>query len=152
MATAVVSFILYPGARSIAASPSSVSTARLIAAQLQVHPGGTVVGNEVRYGDGLVFVAVPDGTLSLSQCASTEFCVWDLPSYNGSFSYMKGQDVTRTMTGAVGSIYNNRAHAARLYTNTGAGSTCYAARAKVASVSSSYDFASQVYLSATTSC
>lgn len=134
---------------STAARPGTVESA--LAAQLEREPGGRVVGNRVYYPDR-VFVAVDVGTYSLSQCGSGQFCIWSYTGYTGSFIYKTGQDVTRTIETSVGSFYNNRARAARLYSNTGSASICYAAQAMNSSVSASYNAAEKVYLSGTTSC
>jgi hypothetical protein len=130
---------------------SRESAGQALAAQLRADSHGLVRGNRIYYADR-VFVAVDAGTYSLSQCSSGQFCIWSSTSYTGSFIYKTGQDVTRTIETSVGSFYNHRAHAARLYSNTGASSTCYDAQVKKASVSASYNAAEKVYLSDTTSC
>jgi hypothetical protein len=109
-------------------------------------------------GDGVfgaqdwVHVVVPIGTSSLSQCRSGQFCIWSSTSYTGSFMYEEGQDVTRTIAGSVGSLYNNRVKGARLYSNTGSASICFARGEKRASVSASFNFASGVHVSGTAAC
>lgn len=115
-------------------------------------PGTKAVGNRVYYPDGTVFVAVTAGTLSISQCSAGQFCIWTQANYSGSFTYKTGSGVTRTISGTVGSFWNNRSTAARLYSNTGASSTCYENGVQESSVSSSYNSASKVYLSASANC
>ena len=78
--------------------------------------------------------------------------MWSLSGFSGSFTYVTGVSVTRTLGGTIGSLYNNRVNAARLYSNTGLSSTCYASREQNASVTSGYSAAEKVYLSGTTSC
>jgi hypothetical protein len=58
----------------------------------------------------------------------------------------------KVVGGTVGSFWNNRSTAARLYSNTGASSTCYEDGAKKASVTDGYSAASQVNLLASASC
>lgn len=110
------------------------------------------MANRVYFPDGTVFVAVPAGTLSISQCSSGQFCIWTQANYQGSFTYKTGSGVTRAISGTVGSFWNNRSTVARLYSNTGSSSTCYENGVQKASVTSSYNSASQVYLSASASC
>lgn len=151
--TLVVTLLGAP-AKAVSPAPSApgVLTAKdALAAQLKRDPGGKVVRNKIYYGHR-VFVAVDAGTLSLGQCGSGQFCIWSSTTYTGSFIYKTGQDVTRSIQTTVGSFYNNRGHAARLYSNTGASSICYGANDKKASVSASYNAADKVFLSSTTSC
>lgn len=129
--------------------PSSIARLVDIAASA---PGAKTVGNRVYYPDGTVFVAVPAGTLSIGQCSSGQFCIWTQANYSGSFTYKTGSGVTRAISGAVGSFWNNRSSVARLYSNTGTSSTCYENGVQKSSVSSSYNSASKVYLSANTNC
>ncbi|MCW2794000.1 MAG: hypothetical protein JWO76_3098 [Nocardioides sp.] len=141
-----------PASAGPAAGPAPGSAAQALAAQARRVPGGHVVGNRIYYPHGVVFVAEDAAALSVSQCESGEFCVWSYTGYTGSFIYKTGTDVTRAIETSVGSFYNNRARAARLYTNTGASSTCYDAQTKRAGVTASYGAAEKVYLSDTTSC
>ncbi len=124
----------------------------ILAAQAALEPGGTVSESRIIYSDGRVFVAVPAETYSLSQCTAKKFCWWSLSNYNGSFTYVAGAGVMRALSGPVGSIRNRRANAARLYSNSGTSSTCYAPKAKNASMPTSYVAAPKVYLSDTTTC
>lgn len=103
------------------------------------------VGNRTYFADGTVEVEVPDGTFSLSECGSGQFCVWSQANYSGSFRYKTGTGA-KALGGTVGSFWNNRSSAARLYSNTGNSSTCYASGAKKSSVSSGYSSASEVHL------
>jgi hypothetical protein len=132
-------------------SGSAQTAAEALDAQQEKTPG-RVVGNRIYYPDGEVFVAVDAGTLSIGQCSSGQLCLWSFSNYSGSFSYKTGSGVTRTISTSVGSFYNNRSNAARLYSNTGASSVCYGPGAQLASVSSSYNSPAKVYLSATSSC
>lgn len=134
-----------------AASRSGQTAVEALAAQQKKDPG-RVVGNRIYYPDGEVFVAVDAGTLSIGQCSSGQFCLWSFSNYSGSFSYKTGSGVTRTITTSVGSFYNNRSNAARLYSNTGGSSACYGPGAQQATVSASYNSPEKVYLSATTTC
>ena len=129
------------------------------------NPGGRLVGDgEVVYPDGSGFVAAAGSGLisvgggggnvlySTSQCGSSQFCMWSNENYAGSYVYVTGSGVTKALTGKVKSFWNNRAHAARLYNNSGTASTCYAAGAKKAAVDVGYQTASKVYLSSGTTC
>lgn len=151
-AIAAITLLAVPVQADATPTPTRSITDDQIATQLAEHPGGAVSGNRVTYSDGSGFVAVPFGTLSMSQCASGEFCVWSSTSYSGSFTYVTGDGVTRTLGNQLGSLWNNRSRAARLYTNSGASSTCYAPGAKAASVSSSYTAAQKVFLASATAC
>lgn len=139
---------------SVGTASADEPTVEEIAQQfLAANPGGEIVGgNEVVYPDGSGFVALKAGTYALSQCTSDKFCMWTNASYTGSFTYVTGSGVTKTLSGTVKSFWNNRTKAARLYNNAGTSSTCYAAGIKVASVSSSYQSPAKVYLSSGTSC
>ncbi|MFT4009370.1 MAG: peptidase inhibitor family I36 protein [Nocardioidaceae bacterium] len=125
---------------------SSGSVAELLALELERDPVGVVVGNEIYRPDGTVFVAVDAGTLSLSQCTSGRWCMWEQASYQGSFSYRTGSGVTYALSGTVHSVYNNRSNGARLFSNSGASSTCYDAGDKSASLAASYQSAEKVRL------
>ena len=122
------------------------TAAEAFARELARDPVGVVIGNEIHRPDGAVFVAVDAGTLSLSQCTSGRWCMWDETNYQGSFSYRTGSGVTYLLSGTVHSVFNNRGAAARLFSNTSATSTCYVAGAKSASVSASYYTAEKVRL------
>lgn len=126
---------------------SRQSAAEALAAELKRDPVGEVVGNTIVRPDGEVFVAVDAEVYSLSQCSSGRFCLWSLTNYTGSFRYKTGSGVTHNLTGTIKSIWNNRTKVARLYSNTGTSSTCYAAGGKNASLSAAYQAASKVYLS-----
>lgn len=129
------------------------STQELAVQYLAGHPGGILVGDhQVAYSDGSGFVAVTDGTDSLSQCGSSQFCMWTAASYTGSFSYVTGNGVSRTLSGTVKSFYNNRSYSAALYNNAGTASTCYAAGAMRSSLSTSYQSPAKVYLYASNPC
>lgn len=109
------------------------------------------IGDRAYFADGTVEVEVPDGTFSLGQCDTGQFCIWSQANYSGSFRYKTGTGV-KTVGGAVGSFWNNRDTVARLYSNTGASSTCYESGAKKASVTSGYSSASEVNLLTDSSC
>jgi hypothetical protein len=141
-----------PTSSPTASSRHPLTAEEALARQMRREPGGKLVKNQIHYSDQRVFVAVDAGTYSLSQCTAGRFCIWNNTSYTGSFIYKSGQDVTRSIETSVGSFYNNRARAARLYSNTGASSICYDAQEKKASVSASYNAAEKVYLSGTTGC
>lgn len=115
---------------------------------LQQHPGGVIVGgNEVVYPDGSGYVSLDVGEFSITQCSGGKFCMWTSANYSGSFTYVTGSGVTKTLTGTVKSFWNNRgSKAARLYNNAGTASTCYAAGAKKASVAIAYQSPAKVYL------
>jgi hypothetical protein len=103
------------------------------------------VGDHIYYADGTVEIDVPVGTFSLGECDSGQFCVWNQANYTGPLRYKTGSGA-KALGGTVGSFWNDRSAAARLYSNTGKSSTCYAAGAKKASVTSGYSSASQVTL------
>lgn len=135
------------------AAPAAPSTAEsALATQLAATDGGVVEGNRIHYPDGTVFVAVDAGVMSLGQCSGGQFCLWSSPGYQGSFTYKTGTSVTRTISGAVGSFWNNRSTVAKLYNNAGTSSTCYENGVRRSSVSSSYSSAAKVYLAHGTSC
>lgn len=120
---------------------------------LRDHPGGTLVSeHEVTYPDGSGFVAVEAGTYALSQCGSGQFCMWTATNYTGSFTYVTGSGVDRTLSGRVLSLWNNRNSAARLFNGAGTSSLCYTAGTKQASVPTAYRSPSKVFLSSSTSC
>ena len=106
-----------------------------------------------------VLPAVPanadDGTVgpeSVSQCQSSQFCLWSSSNYAGTFTYTTGSGVTRTLGYTVNSVWNNRTKAARLYNNSGTSYTCLAAGTKKSVLSSSYQRPAKVTLSSTASC
>lgn len=103
------------------------------------------LGHHTYYADGSVEVELPADTFSLSECASGRFCVWSQANYTGSFRYKTGSGV-KSVGGTVGSFWNNRSSAARLYNNTSSSSTCYASGVMKASVTTSYASAEQVNL------
>ncbi|MET0822420.1 MAG: peptidase inhibitor family I36 protein [Aeromicrobium sp.] len=109
------------------------------------------IGDHTYFADGTVEVDVPPGTFSLGQCDSGQFCIWSLANYSGSFRYKTGSGL-KTVGGTVGSFWNNRSTVARLYSNTGASSTCYENGARKASVTSGYSSASEVNLQSGSSC
>jgi hypothetical protein len=109
------------------------------------------IGDRTYFSDGTVEVEVPPGTFSLGQCDSGQFCIWSLANYSGSFRYKTGSGL-KTVGGTVGSFWNNRSTVARLYSNTGASSTCYENGVKKASVTSGYSSASEVNLLSSSSC
>ncbi len=98
-----------------------------------------------------VRLEIPTSDRSLAQCSGGQFCVWGQASYMGSFRYRSGTGA-KDLGGPVGSVWNNRSTAARLYSNTGVTSICLAAGAKRASLSSSYSSAAQVALLSGASC
>lgn len=128
-------------------APPAETAEQALASELQRDPVGIVVGNRIYRPDGSVFVAMDAGTFSLSQCDSGQWCMWTETYYTGSFSYRTGSGVTYYLSGTVRSVWNNRSRAARLYSNSGASSTCYSADARSSSLSSSYTSPSKVYLS-----
>lgn len=123
----------------------SGSVAHAASASTDDDPEVFRVGDRTYYADGTVEVDVPAGTFSLGQCDSGQFCVWNQASYMGSFRIRTGSG-SKTLGDTVGSFWNNRSSAARLYSNTGASSTCYGAGAKKASVTTGYSSASKVNL------
>lgn len=130
--------------------PASAESA--LAAQLDAADGGVVEGNRIHYPDGTVFVAVDAGVMSLGQCDGGQFCLWGSSGYQGSFTYKTGTAVTRTISGSVGSFWNNRSSVAKLYNNSGSSSTCYENGVRKSSVGSSYSSAAKVYLAHGSSC
>lgn len=130
----------------------SAEIEQILADQLRTQPGGTVVGNTIRYEDDLTFVAVEVGVMSASQCASGKFCGWALANYSGSFFSTSGSGVIRSLSWSARSYRNHRSKAARLYNNAGTGSTCFAAETSRPTISSSYYSPAKVHLSSTTSC
>ncbi|MDR0431750.1 MAG: peptidase inhibitor family I36 protein [Bifidobacteriaceae bacterium] len=85
-------------------------------------------------------------------CPSGAFCMWTGSGYSGAMSYRTGSGLTHSIGESVGSFWNNRSGAARLYSNGGTSSTCHPAGAKKASLTSAYGNPAKVYLSASTSC
>lgn len=127
--------------------------ALIAAAYLEDHPDGILVSpTHVIHPDGSGFVAEGPGTLSLSQCASGRFCTWSSSNYTGSFSYVTGSGVTRSLPGIVKSVWNNRARAALLFNNSGGASTCYAPGGKKALLAVAYQNPAKVVLSSGTGC
>lgn len=135
-------------------SESSLSSEQqlIVSSQLQRRPGGTVVGNEVRYRDGSAFVAVEAGVLSLSQCTSGRFCGWSSSNYTGSFVYTTGTGVTRSLSWTARSYSNNRSQGARLSNSTSSASTCFAPGESRATIGSAYYNPAKVFLSSSSSC
>lgn len=131
------------------AAPTIAST---LAAELQARPGGSVVGNEIHYDDGTVFVAVEDGVLSIGQCTSGRFCGWAQSNYSGSFHYTTGTGTTKSLSWAARSYRNNRAQGARLYDSAGSASTCFTPGQSRPTIGSTYYSPSKVKLSSSTSC
>lgn len=125
---------------------------QIVSSQLQRQPGGTVVGNEVRYRDGTAFVAVEAGVLSLSQCTSGRFCGWSSSNYTGSFVYTTGSSDTRSLSWTARSYSNNRSQGARLYNSTSSASTCFTPGQSRATIGSSYYNPAKVFLSSSSSC
>lgn len=158
LATMALALVLSAGVSSLGTSASAAAlraepsvaveetAAEALARELERDPVGVVIGNEIHRPDGAVFVAVDAGTLSLSQCTSGRWCMWDETNYQGSFSYRTGSGVTYVLSGTIHSVFNNRGTAARLFSNTSATSTCYVAGAKSASLSASYYTAEKVRL------
>ncbi|MFT4287403.1 peptidase inhibitor family I36 protein [Nocardioides sp.] len=130
-------------------TPSSVE--RAIAAQLELRPGGTVIGNRIEYPDGSGFVAVDVGVQSLGECGSGWFCTWPNASYVGSLSYVSGTG-PKTLTAFVGSFYNNRSGTARLFNNGGSAWTCYEDGAMKSSVATGYQNSPKVRLMSSVDC
>ncbi|WP_244930714.1 peptidase inhibitor family I36 protein [Nocardioides sp. W7] len=126
--------------------PGDATAEEALEQELERDPRGRVQGNEIHRPDGTVFVAADAGTLSLSQCLSGRWCMWDETNYQGSFSYRTGSAVTYAISGTVHSVFNNRANAARLFSNTAAANSCYVAGRKSASLSASYYTAKKVRL------
>lgn len=72
--------------------------------------------------------------------------------YSGSFTYVSGTTVTRTIGHTVKSFWNNRSYSARLYNNTGTSSVCYPVGDRRATLDLTYQVPSKVYLSGSSSC
>lgn len=113
--------------------------------ELARDPVGRVDDNRIYRPDGTVFVALDAGVSSLGQCESGWFCLWSQTSYQGSFYYRSVVGVY-DLSGTIRSVWNNRTAAARLYSNTGASSTCYVAGQRSASLSASYTTPQKVAL------
>lgn len=108
---------------------------------------------------GVVAVSTPATAASppptpsiISQCQSGQFCMWTDSNYSGSFTYVTGSGVTKTIGHLVNSVWNNRTKAARLYNNTGTSYTCLAAGAKKSVLATSYQRPAKVYLASGTTC
>jgi hypothetical protein len=129
----------------------AASLKQILAEELEEHPGGEVVGNEIHYDDGLVFVAVPVGTFSLSQCTSGRFCGWANAGYTGSFYWVSGSG-TVSLSWTARSFSNNRSGTARLYNAAGTTSLCFPPRQNRTSIASSHYNPSKVSLGSGTSC
>lgn len=124
----------------------------IIADQLQSDPGGLVVGNKIYYPGETVFVAMEAGVLSLSNCPSNYFCLWQNANYTGTFITRSGSGVTHNLSGSFNSGWNNRTRIARLYNSTGSAYTCFAAGAKRSTLATAYKTPDKVYLASATSC
>ncbi|MFT4009245.1 MAG: peptidase inhibitor family I36 protein [Nocardioidaceae bacterium] len=124
---------------------------QIVAAQLEEHSGGTVVGNEIRYDGGVTFVAVPDGVFSLAQCTSGRFCGWSSPNYSGSFYWVTGSG-TKSLSWTAASYSNKRSGIARLYNAGGTASLCFAPGRSRSTVGASYHNPDKVTLGSVTSC
>lgn len=124
---------------------------QIIVDQLAERPGGTVVGNEIRYDDGVVFVAVPAETYSLSQCTSGRFCGWASPNYLGSFYSVTGSGAV-SLTWTARSYSNNRSSIARLFNAGGTTSLCFNPGQDRATVATAYHNPSKVNLASGASC
>lgn len=125
---------------------------RILVQELQRHPGGIIVGNEIHYADGDVFVAVEMGVYSLSQCGSGKFCGWALSNYTGSFYSTSGSGVTKNLSWNARSYSNNRSQGARLYNSSGSASVCFSPGQDRPTIASAYYNPSKVKLSSTSSC
>ncbi|MFT4286906.1 peptidase inhibitor family I36 protein [Nocardioides sp.] len=134
-----------------AAAGESTAIEQIIVEELAQHPGGGVVGNEIRYDDGLVFVAVLPGTNALSQCPSGRFCGWSNTNFQGSFYSVTGSGLTALAWTAL-SYSNNRATIARLRNSSDTAGICFAPGEARASVEPAYYNPSKVRLAAATSC
>lgn len=94
----------------------------------------------------------PPSPSIISQCQSGQFCMWSDTNYYGSFTYVTGSGVTRTIARTVNSVWNNRTKAARLYNNTGSAYTCLAAGARKSALAASYQRPAKVYLASRSTC
>lgn len=130
----------------------SPEVSAIISAELAANPGGVVDGHQIHYGDGLTFVAVEAGTLSLTQCPSGSFCGWAQANFSGSFYSTSGSAVTKTLSWTARSYANNRSQASRLYNSSATASTCFVPGRTRATIKSTYYAPARVYLSASTSC
>lgn len=130
----------------------SVETSSLLDAELDVRPGGLVVGNEIFYEDGTVFVAVDAGVLSIDQCTSGRFCGWSQANYSGSFYYTTGTGVTTSLSWTARSYRNNRTQVAHLYNSSASASTCFTPGQSRPTIGSTYYSPDKVNLSSSTSC
>lgn len=153
LALALALTVLVSSVTAVSAAADEPLESLSAVAYLEQHPGGFLVDDhEVVYPDGSGFVSVDVGVYSISQCASNRFCMWTSTNYSGSFTYVTGSGVTKTLTGTVKSFWNNRTKAARLYSTSGTSSTCYGAGVQKASLPVSYHSPAKVYLSSGTSC
>ena len=89
---------------------------------------------------------------SVSQCQSSQFCLWSSSNYAGTFTYTTGSGVTRTLGYTVNSVWNNRTKAARLYNNSGSSYMCLLPGVKKSVLSSSYQRPAKVALRSATYC
>lgn len=129
----------------------SLSIQQIIVDQLSERPGGTVVGNEIRYDDGVTFVAVLPGTDALSQCGSGRFCGWANANYLGSFYSVSGSG-TLALTWTARSYSNNRSGIAHLYNTSATASLCFTPGQDRTTVAASYYTPSKVSLTSGTGC
>lgn len=128
-----------------------ISVEQQLADALVEQPGGTIVGNRLEYPDGSGIVAFESDVMSLGQCSSGWFCTWREPNFEGTFSYRSGTG-TRTLSGRVRSLSNNRSGVAHLYNNAGTSSRCYEDGAVQASIGANYRRSPKVNLSSSTNC
>ncbi len=142
----------HPFAPALAGETRTVHAVdQIIAAQLAERPGGTVVGNEIRYDGEVVFVAVPAETYSLSQCTSGRFCGWSSPNYLGSFYSVSGSGGV-PLSWTAQSYSNNRSSLARLFNASGTTSLCFNPGQDRATVAMAYYTPSRVNLASGSSC
>jgi Peptidase inhibitor family I36 len=132
--------------------PRTSAVGRLLAEQLELHPGGKIVGNTVVYPDGSGFAARVGKPDPKAQCVSGEYCAWSNANFSGLMYYTSTPGLQSWSGGSARSYYNHRAQAARLYTSTGTVSTCFTAGHTVATALPSYYLPKKVYLSSTTKC
>lgn len=149
----MVSTLLLAGTAPSAAleDASTVAVDRLLAAQLERVPDGTVVGNRVVYADGSYFAAVEDGTYSISQCDSGYFCGWAQSNFSGSFFAVTGSGA-KALSWSTRSYRNHRSTVARLQNNGGTASTCFEPDESRATIGSSYYTPPQVTLGSSSTC
>lgn len=152
---AALAALLVTAGLLVAAAPSAEASqwyTPIVKRELERRPGGTVKANTITYRDGTVFVAVRANEVSVDQCRSGRFCGWQSANYRGSFYYVTGSGVTKSLRWSARSYRNHRTTAARLYASNGTTSTCLPAKRMIASASSPYHKPSKVKLSATSSC